>query len=269
MAELFYTKNGVPINEDITWDYSNRYEVRAAGGDQFFYLKPGYPTAALHLDREDRFYASLAFDGAQWFMADGLFGVEAKFGQGQAQKNRYGYSMTGYFNKKLVNWKYVIKANYQITVEEYPWPIMRLADLYLLYAEALNELSGPGQDAYTYLNKVRARAGLPTVQAAWSAFSSRPTKFTTKDGLREIIQQERSIELAFEGSRCWDLRRWKKAVDELNKPVSGWDIIQTDPETYYRPKLLYQQSFQAREYLWPIKTGDILVNANLAQNPGW
>lgn len=269
MAELFYTDKGVPINEDITWDYASRYEIRAAGPDKAMFLQPGYPTAALHMNREDRFYADLAFDGAQWFMANGLFEVQAKMGQGQSQKNIEGYSMTGYFNKKLVNWKYVIKENYQISVEEYSWPIMRLADLYLLYAEAANELNGPGADAYTYLNKVRERAGLPTVQEAWSNFSNRPAKFTTKDGLREIIQRERSIELAFEGSRYWDLRRWKKAVDELNKPVSGWDILQSDPVTYYRPRVLLQQTFQTREYLWPIKLNDILVNPNLVQNPGW
>jgi hypothetical protein len=269
MAELFYTNHGVPINEDISWNYAGRYEVTAAGGDKAMFLQPGYPTASLHLNRENRFYADLAFDGAQWFMANGLFSVQAKFGQAQAQKNRIGYSMTGYFNKKLVNWKYVIKENYQISVEEYSWPIVRLADLYLLYAEAQNELSGPGTDAYAYLNKVRDRAGLPTVQAAWSSFSNKPTKFTTKDGLREIIQQERAIELAFEGSRSWDLRRWKRSVEELNKPVYGWDIIQPDPVSYYRPKVLFQQTFQPREYLWPIKLNDILVNPNLVQNPGW
>jgi hypothetical protein len=269
MAELFYTDKGVPVNEDITWNYGGRYELRTATSGEDMFIKEGYTTAALHFNRENRFYADLAFDGAQWFMANGMFSVEAKFGQGQSQKNRDGYSMTGYFNKKLVNWKYVIKENYQIAVEEYPWPLMRLADLYLLYAEALNELSGPGTDAYAYINKVRARAGLPTVQAAWSMYSNKPSKFTTKDGLREIIQQERLIELAFEGSRFWDLRRWKRAVDELNKPIFGWDIVQSDESNYYRPKVLFQQTFQLREYLWPIKQNDILVNPNLVQNPGW
>jgi hypothetical protein len=100
-------------------------------------------------------------------------------------------------------------------------------------------------------------------------YSNKPSKFTTKDGLREVIQQERLIELAFEGSRFWDLRRWKKAVDELNKPIFGWDIVQSDESNYYRPKVLFQQTFQPREYLWPIKQNDILVNPNLVQNPGW
>jgi hypothetical protein len=269
IAEMFYTDKGVPINEDVTWDYGGRYELRQATGADLFFVTPGYTTAALHFNREQRFYADLGFDGNMWFMQDGLFNVQAKAGQNQSQKNRDGYSMTGYFIKKLVNWKYVIKENYQISVEEYPWPNVRLADLYLLYAEALNELDGPGTDAYNYINKVRERAGLKTVQESWTLYSNKPGKYTTKEGFREIIQQERLIEMAFEASRFWDLRRWKTAQDELNKPIRGWDIVQAEESLYYRPKVLFQQSFQAREYLWPIATNDILINPNLVQNPGW
>jgi hypothetical protein len=146
---------------------------------------------------------------------------------------------------------------------------MKLNDLYLLYAEALNEVSGPSEEVYTYINKIRARAGLQTVQASWSVYSNNPTKYTTQAGLREIIQRERSIELMFEGQRFWDLRRWKTATTELNKPITGWDLFQESPEGYYREQLIYNQTFRLRDYLWPINENALLANPALVQNPGW
>lgn len=269
MAELFYTANGVPINEDKTWDYANRYTLKTATAQEGDYLTEGYQTAALHFNREPRFYADIAFDGARWFMENGTFNVQAKAGQWQSRKGIYNYSATGYFTKKLVNWKYVILDGLALSIESYPWPEMRLADLYLLYAEALNEVNGPVEETFNYINQVRQRAALPTVQTSWTSYSRQPGKFQTKEGLRQIIQQERLIELAFEGSRFWDLRRWKRAFEELNKQVMGWDIEQADPIYYYRPKMLYKQVFQTRDYLWPLDVWDLLGNKRLVQNPGW
>jgi hypothetical protein len=202
-------------------------------------------------------------------MQNGTFNVQAKAGQWQSRKGLYNYSATGYFAKKLVNWKYVILEGQELSIEAYPWPEMRLADLYLLYAEALNEASGPTEEAFTYINQVRQRASLPTVQTSWTNYSRQPGKFQTKEGLRQIIQQERLIELAFEGSRFWDLRRWKRSFEELNKQVTGWDVEQEDPVYYYRPKMLYKQIFQTRDYLWPLDVWDLLGNKKLVQNPGW
>src|SRR5690606_41676642 len=89
------------------------------------------------------------------------------------------------------------------------------------------------------------------------------------DGMREIIHQERMIELIFEGQRYWDLRRWKKATEELNKPITGWSLLQEEPETYYREVTLFQQNFSLRNYLWPISERSTIVNKKLTQNPGW
>jgi hypothetical protein len=103
-----------------------------------------------------------------------------------------------------------------VSVEWYSWPVMRLSNLYLLYAEALNELNGPGEEVYHWIDLVRTRAGLKGVVESWSNFSNKPDKFSTKENMRLIIQQERAIELAFEGERYWDLRRWLLAQEELN-----------------------------------------------------
>ena len=70
MVETFYTKNGVPISEDITWDYDNRFDVTSTNEDDEFhkyYVENNYSTAKLHLDREPRFYATVGFDGGKWF----------------------------------------------------------------------------------------------------------------------------------------------------------------------------------------------------------
>ncbi len=269
MAELFYSRNGVPINEDVSYDYAHRYSLRTAVDSEGNYLQSGYTTAGLNFDREPRFYADLAFDGSYYFMANQTWTIQALFGQSQSQKNTDGYSVTGYFTKKLVNWNYVIQDGLGTSTDDYPWPEMRLGDLYLLYAEALNEAGGPSADVFTYLNMIRARAGLGTVQDSWSQYSSNPSKYLTQSGLRAIIHQERGIELAFEGSRFWDLLRWKTAITELSKPVVGWDVTQSDPNYYYRPKVLYTQTFFPRQYLWPLTDNDVIVNPNLLQNLGW
>ncbi|MCD2425085.1 RagB/SusD family nutrient uptake outer membrane protein [Niabella pedocola] len=267
IAEMFYTKNGVPISEDKTWDYDNRFELRTATAKDTG-IQEGYKTVGLHFEREPRFYADLGFDGSKWFMRNGKYEIQSKSGQYSGKKQSRIYSVTGYYTKKLVNWNLVV-SQISLTVESYPWPVMRLSDLYLLYAEALNE-SGNTTAALPYLNQIRERAGLKSVETSWSAYSNNPTKYLSADGLREIIRQERSVEMAFEGSRFWDLRRWKTAPQELSKPIFGWDILQSTYEDYNRKVLLYNPQFIApRDYFWPIQENNIQVNPNLVQNTGW
>ncbi len=270
-----YTENGVPINEDKTWNYSGRYETKVATHDDRFNLAENYETALFHFKREPRFYANLAFDGSVWYMQnspsgtdENTFTVKGRVGQPQAKMGAYNYSCTGYWAKKLVSWKLVLSEN-SSTTERFPWPEIRLSDLYLLYAEALNEI-GDMENALVWLDKVRERAGLKGVKESWTKYSTKPTKYSSVSGLREIIHQERSIELMFEGHRFWDLRRWKEAEKMLNKKITGWDIDQESPAAYYRPKVLFNMTFIApRDYLWPLRDEDLIVNPRLVQNPGW
>jgi hypothetical protein len=267
MAELFYTKNGVPIEEDKTWDYSKRFNLRTVTNKDTG-MQEGYQTVGMHFDREPRFYADMAFDGSKWFMKNGNYNIQSKSDQFSGKKQSRLYSITGYYTKKIVNWNLVFTTT-TTTVESYPWPVMRLADLYLLYAEALNE-SGNSAAALPYLNQIRARAGLQSVESSWGTFSNKPTKYTTVEGLRDIIRQERGIEMAFEGSRFWDVRRWKTAPQILSAPVYGWDILQSTYEDYNRRVLLYSPRFVApRDYFWPVKEYNIQINPNLVQNSGW
>src|SRR5690606_78882 len=122
---------------------------------------------------------------------------------------------------------------------DYPWVMLRLGDLYLLYAEALNELNGPSKDVYNYLDLIRERASINGVVESWLTSSRNPNKPSTKEGLRAIIQRERAIEMVFEGERFWDIRRWKTAPDELNNNITGWDVNQETLEGFYRERILF------------------------------
>lgn len=276
IAEIFYTHNGVPINEDKTLDFTNRYTLREAVHAERFYIKEGYETARLNFDREPRFYANLGFDGGVWFKFDTpsltdeeTYIVQAKLNQPAGANNHGWINETGYFLKKLVNWEQAF-ATSGVSYQSYPWPDIRLSDIYLAYAEAANEAYGPSADAYVYLDKIRERAGLPSVQEAWSNYSTNPNKPTTKEGLRDIIRQERMIELVFEGKRFWDLRRWKLSVNYLNQNITGWSVNQEIANDYYQLRTIYPQTFIApRDYFWPISENSLLVNPNLVQNVGW
>jgi hypothetical protein len=116
---------------------------------------------------------------------------------------------------------------------------------------------------------VRERAGLPTVQDAWTNYAVNASDYTSKEGFRKIIHREELIEMAFEGQRYWDLLRWKEAEKVFNQPITGWNIEQQDAAAYDQPVLLFSQTFKKRDYFWPIAENDLIVNHNLVQNPGW
>ncbi|MCY1722484.1 RagB/SusD family nutrient uptake outer membrane protein [Prolixibacteraceae bacterium Z1-6] len=275
MAELFYSKNGVPIEEDLNYDYQNRYELRTARTDESDFVRSGEQTAILHFDREARFYANIAFDRGTYFLDPTYYTVHTRAGELATKRNQGEFSATGYFVKKLINPNSAINTNTMLAYYEYPFPIIRLGDLYLLYAEALNESkSTPDADVYEYIDLIRERAGLEGVVESWEKYSSNPSKPATKEGMREIIKQERLIELAFEGQRFWDLRRWKDAAKYMNKPIKGWNIGGKGLN-FYNVTTVYPQvgdpfsTYDFKDYLWPIRYNEIIKNPNLVQNPGW
>ena len=113
--------------------------------------------------------------------------------------------------------------------------------------------------AIEYINRVRNRigVGMPSVNASGTI-------------LLEKIKHERKIELAFEGNRWYDARRWKDAVDDFTEDVVGVEISR-DPETgekSYRYFVQQARNFPEHNYLWPIPIEEI-VKSNLVQNPGY
>jgi len=140
LALDFYTKHGVPLDEDPTWHFQERFALQRNIGNP--YIIEGYQTVKLHYDREPRFYATLGFDGSYWY-GQGRYDdtqkweVYAKAGQLASRQSATYYSTTGYFPKKLVHYETVV-LNTGVEPREYAWPELRLSDLYLLYAEAIS-----------------------------------------------------------------------------------------------------------------------------------
>lgn len=282
MAELFYSNNGVPIEEDTQYPYSERYETVKIGTDHKYYIKDGLTTAVLNTYREPRFYADLGFDCGYWYgngrtkdvgmgsATETPWILACKQGEISGKSGDIRYSLSGYFAKKASNFETATTTNGDLTVTRNTFPIMRLADLYLLYAEALNEsLDAPTTEIYQYIDLVRERAGLKGVVESWSKYSKIPEKPLNKTGLRSIIQQERLIELCFESKRYWDIRRWKLAHIYYNQVEKGWNVDQKTVDEYYNVIITGQLEFSTKQYLWPIREGELRKNVNLVQNPYW
>ncbi|MDR1666141.1 MAG: RagB/SusD family nutrient uptake outer membrane protein [Bacteroidales bacterium] len=280
VAEQFYSVNGVPIEEDRFYNYAGRYDLRTVvATDDRRLLRSNSVTAGLNFNREPRFYAWLGFDTGVWYgqnnyddtNPDNLYYVRARFGQDHTISDIAG-SLTGYFVKKWIHYQSQHRAKMEYFAEPYGWPHFRLAELYLLYAEALNEAEDSEANrnlAISYLDMVRTRAGLQGVKNAWRTFSTRPNKYETQSGLREIIRQERLIELCFERKRFWDIRRWMTVSDLYQIPVQGWNVMQKDAADYYQPVTIFEQKFNIRDYFWPIPSDEVTGNPNLVQNIGW
>lgn len=282
VVDQFYTENGVPIEEDKTYDYSQRFSlIRVPAKDHLYFNSdttvrvPYYNTA-----REPRFYAYLGFDQGRYFSKEitddhNSYVIHSKANDFAGAKNAM-YSVTGYTCKKLIPWnrQWILNSVDNIGETVYFFPIIRLSDLYLMCAEALNESkSQPDDEVYQYLQPIRTKAGLDketgSLVQTWAEYSSSPSKPTTKEGLRDIIRQERMVELAFEGQRYWDLKRWMLAEDYLNRPIRGWNTQGATESDYYLETYIYHRKFATKDYFWPIRQKSIDSNYKLVQNMGW
>jgi hypothetical protein len=283
-VELFYTQNGVPMNEDEDYDYDNRFSVRMGDAAHRYFIQQGEQSAGMNFDREWRFYSSVGFDRGKWYGnsyknspandLDCLYpaGRFQEYSAGSTSSDRY--NATGYWPKKLVNLNSFFQTASVWYPILYPYPNMRYADLLLLTAEALNESkAAPDNEVYRYIDEVRARAGLEGVVDSWEKYASSTykNKPTTKTGMRAIIQRERNIELACEGHYYFDSRRWKTAIREQNRQIQGWNVLATNSNVndYYTVITLYTQKFGQRDYFQPIPESDFINNPQLIQNPGW
>ena len=271
VAEMFYTENGLPIDEDLSYDFSNRYSTMSVSGAQSLQAQYGGITAKLNLDREPRFYSSLGFDRGFNRTWGNLWQLRMKKGESHGRiANSDDYLITGYALKKLVHPD--SEGDGYSKIVTYAWPMIRMGELYLNYAESINEISGPSEEAYNALNTIRERAGIPNVETSWSnpVIALNLNKHTSQDGLRDIIRQERLIELSFEGNRYNDLRRWKLAHEYFNSPVHGWSVDESTTDNYYNITQVGVRSFNyPRDYFHPISINEITINPNLIQNPGW
>ncbi len=170
---------------------------------------------------------------------------------GFVRNNKGGWET--YFWRKFIpegDWNGAITARAHTPVN---FPIIRLADVYLMLAECYNEV-GNQTKAVEYINKVRARAGIALLNSGPSYLVA-----DTKDEVFQRIFRERAVELAGEGIRDSDLRRWRLSHVLLNRDEYG-----------ITGKRLFTRIFREnRDYLWPIPATEIEINPELEQNPNW
>ncbi|QHV99881.1 RagB/SusD family nutrient uptake outer membrane protein [Spirosoma endbachense] len=138
--------------------------------------------------------------------------------------------------------------------------MMRLPDVWLMYAEAINETNGgPTSELFTLLNRIRRRGNLPALNQA---------KFAAKADFFKAIEQERIVELVGEGHRFFDIRRWKKAEEIWPSP--GGQVLYDSQGTRVRDEFVNapERDYQ-RYYLFQIPPGEIEVNSKIIQNTPW
>lgn len=232
-VDAFEMTNGKPITDPTAgYNPNNPYTLRD-------------PRLALVVNYNGRLFKNRAVET----FVDGADGLN---------KN-VNATKTGYYMRKFlseaVTWNQATN-----TSARRPWVVFRYAEILLNYAEALNESKGPVADVYKYVNLVRQRTGIgmPALPAG-----------LTKEQMRDRIQNERRVELCFEGHRFYDIRRWKQG-DLLNKPVTGMSIIKTNTGTFtYTRFQVEQRVFTEKNYLFPFSQNDINRQPALIQNVGY
>lgn len=215
----------------------------------------GYDEQNPYQDRDKRFYASIVFDGSV------LKGKVINTGYLQPDDGLHlnERTITGYYIRKFID-ESLPFSELRFGGSKTSWKELRFGEVLLNFAEAQNEVTGPNQDIYDAINKIRAvHGGLPPLPNG-----------LTKSQIFERIVQERKVELAFEGHRFWDLRRWKTAEQILhNKQFHGMKITQDNGKKKYERFVLTgvpKQVFLPKHYLMPIPLDEMNKNKNLVQN---
>ncbi|GHT56495.1 hypothetical protein AGMMS49982_23340 [Bacteroidia bacterium] len=276
--ERFYTKHGLPLDEDNTFDRNHIYDITVTPDTSITkeflgFLQSNVETIQLYLDREPRFYANMGITGGYWRghnhrIATTFYNRQPGASFTGSTVNRF---WTGIGAQKIVHPD--SRAGGWGRLALYPVPIIRLADLYLMKAEARNQwLDAPDGEVWEAINKVRTRAGIPTVEAAYGGSfvtAAAAGNHTRKDKMTDIILNERGVEFAFEGHRFWDMIRYKRAPTEFTSPVIGWNYDGTNANDFFQKKFLQDRMFTLRDNLWPLPTDELNKNSKLIQNPGW
>lgn len=210
----------------------------------------------MYVNRDPRFYATINYNGAVF--KDHQLELWATGVDGRGNEGR-DYCTTGYLLRKHADPSCNIP---QGVFSLKSWVLFRLGEIYLNYAEALNEAEGPVSDVYKYVNLIRERAGMPAL----------PDNLD-KNQMRERIRRERQVELSYETHRYFDCHRWKIAEETESGAVYGMNIAVgtnlQDPD-YYQRTVIENRVFQYPQYyMFPIMQGEIDKIQGLTQNPYW
>ena len=167
---------------------------------------------------------------------------------------------TGYYLRKYMPEE--ILANNHGGTAFRNWIFIRYAEILLDYAEAINEVSPNNyKEALAVIQPIRDRVGM-TLQLENRA------DLQSQDAARKFIRRERTIELAYEDHRAWDVRRWGVAKEALARDIYGVDVVRENGQTKYVRKIAQPRVFEDKMYLYPIPEGEVW-KTNIENNPGW
>lgn len=213
----------------------------------------GYSDAAPWTGRDPRLAATVLYQGVNW--GNGV--IDVRLGQRDNPVGNTNATPTGYYVRKYIP-ESILAAEHSQSAYRL-WTFIRYAEILLNYAEAMNEAYGPCLEVYDMLDLIRQRAGISGTVADRSDLTA------SKEKMRNFIRKERTVELAFEEHRPWDLRRWNVAVEALSRPVYGVNVSADGTITR---KLAQERIFENKMYLYPIPEGEVW-KTNIENNPGW
>ena len=221
----------------------------------------GYDAKNPYNDRDPRLAATVAVNGDQWPTYSGAAKLET-FQGGINGEPLTGATPTGYYLKKLCNGAISLASNSKLKESRHTWLTFRMGEAYLNYAEAVFKYLGSADatsvefplSAREAANKTRQRAGMPGLASTGD--------FWTR------LCNERFVELAFEGHRFWDVRRWKEA-DKYFKTITEMKLTKNDDGSITYTRQNVSRQWSEKMYLFPIPQTERMKNPNLTQNPGW
>lgn len=223
----------------------------------------GYDEANPYTGRDPRFAATVAVNGDTWPTAYKKK-LQTYYGGSNAEPVSGG-TPTGYYVKKLCHGNLDLSANSKLKTDNHTWVVFRLGEFYLNYAEAVFRYLGSAEatsgefamSAREALNKTRVRAGMPAFAAGMD-----------NAAFWEKYKKERMVELAFEGFRFWDVRRWKEA-DKYFKSITEMKLTKDSDGTISYTRKQVSREWDDKMYLFPIPVTEMLKDKALVQNPGW
>lgn len=268
LVDDFYMNDGLPVQPTSYLPQSPLYttegfdkytETVKAGSKE---IQVANNVSNRFLNREARFYNTVFFQNRRWHVTNNV----TQFHKGSPNElSGTIYTHTGYMLYKRFNREVSMKSP-GVQSKFRPSIIFRLADLYLLYAEAVNEVAPQDERVLSYLNEVRRRAGLSDIEEL------NPDIKGNQELQRLAIQRERRIELATEGQRYFDVRRWMIADQDGEGRQFGYVHgmnMNAAEDKFYEEVEASPIVFRRKMYLYPIPDNEMKKSEQLVQNPGW
>lgn len=215
----------------------------------------GYTDQNMWKNRDPRLAASVLYQGSEW---NGR-AINVIYGQSDNPIGNQNVTPTGYYVRKYIP-ETILSSNHSGTAKRL-WRIFTYSEILLSYAEALNEADYAGNKSLVcnLLDQIRHRGGIIGNVANRADLNS-------QTAMRNFIHKERTIELAFEEHRWWDVRRWNVAGEALGRDIYGIDVAADGTITR---KVAQQRKWQDKFYLYPIPEAEVWKIGQDFQNEGW